>query len=335
MEDFPPTPPNNPNSPDTAAHEFVLSCLEPLSFDRSPPPASTRDFIDCLESHVAPPSTFTGPTLEEYLAWQAHSNMGYLCITLGTCPKRSMPSTTYTALVTHLLAPSSALVPFHTPLATDFSWYSKGKSQVVDYDAALSPPTLVATSLAQFGNASTPGVPRDFKNKGKFLASTMDASPLALVPSLPIGHGLVTKSTIMSPFRDSTLALAIRDIGLASGPPPIIPPTPFLKEVVVQDDFWRSKGKLKLNEVGITATVHGGKKLALSPVIEDYPMVPPQTVDLILLVLKQSKKALTSFKRNQTRLKKQANERQAKALLQADDPFSILLDSRVQKADLQ
>ncbi|KAB1212922.1 hypothetical protein CJ030_MR5G010222 [Morella rubra] len=87
----------------------------------------------------------------------------------------------------------------------------------------------------------------------------MDASPPALVPSLPIGHGLVTKSTIMSPFRDSTLALAIRDIGLASAPPPIIPLAPFLKEVVVQDDFWRSKGKLKLNEVGITATVHGGK----------------------------------------------------------------------------
>lgn len=52
MEDFPPTPQNNPNSPDTAAHEFALSCLEPLSFDRSPPPASTRDFIDCLKSHA-------------------------------------------------------------------------------------------------------------------------------------------------------------------------------------------------------------------------------------------------------------------------------------------
>lgn len=117
---------------------------------------------------------------------------------------------------------------------------------MVDSDAALSPPALVVTSLAQFGNASTPGVPRDFKNKGKLLASTMDASPPTLVPSLPTGHVLVTKTTIMSLFRDSTLALAIQDIGLASAPPPIIPPAHFLKEVVVQDDFWRSKGKLIL-----------------------------------------------------------------------------------------
>lgn len=114
---------------------------------------------------------------------------------------------------------------------------------MMDSIATFSRLALVVAFPALFGHTYAEGVLSNYKHKGKAIASTMDVSPLALFQSQAAGHGLVTKTMILSHFRDSTLKLAIRDIGLAFARQPRIPPTGFFMEVVVHDDFWHSKGK--------------------------------------------------------------------------------------------
>ncbi|KAB1222716.1 hypothetical protein CJ030_MR2G022155 [Morella rubra] len=90
LSDFPFSPLNSPQSPDTEAHEFAMSGLEPLGFDESSQAVMTSDLIDSLESPAIPPSGF-GPTLEDYLAAHASSRSGKAQFTLDPCPK-DLPS---------------------------------------------------------------------------------------------------------------------------------------------------------------------------------------------------------------------------------------------------
>lgn len=67
------------------------------------------------------------------------------------------------------------------------------------------------------------------------------------------------------------------------------------------------------------------------------PPVQPMEVNPaagpILKVLKKSKIALMSFKRNQTRMKKKAAARLTKALSLSDEPFSSVFNHKVEEAD--
>lgn len=63
------------------------------------------------------------------------------------------------------------------------------------------------------------------------------------------------------------------------------------------------------------------------------PMEVNSAAGPILNVLRKSKIALTSFKRNQTRMKKKAAARLTKALSLSDEPFSSLFNHKVEEAD--
>lgn len=108
-----------------------MSCLEPLIIARTLPSVTTRDFLDSFTSPVSPPLDSLGPTLEAYLASQAHANLIRPCVVLAPCPKRSVPPSNYTGSVVHIPVPSSALVLFHAPFAIEQSRCSIAKSPLI------------------------------------------------------------------------------------------------------------------------------------------------------------------------------------------------------------
>ncbi|KAB1202409.1 hypothetical protein CJ030_MR8G004402 [Morella rubra] len=279
LNDLPLTPPNRPQSPDTEAHEFALSCLEPFGFDRSLPRVITRDLIDSLESRAIPPSGFLGPTLADYLDAHSYSRPSRHYITLGPCTKRPLPTSSHAAPVVSPHAPSTALVPFH-PAPVDFSKCFKGKGKM-DSDI----PSIVPVQVMPAPNIfqSVPNLTRGYIDKGKRLVS-LDSSDLVVKPS------------VQPSVENNTLAMEIRSRGLASAPRAILPHAPFFKDAAMEDSFWKSKA-----------------------------------ADPILAVLKKSKTALTSFKRDQTRLKKKAAARTTQAQKLTDEPFSCALDHTKQQ----
>ncbi|KAB1221524.1 hypothetical protein CJ030_MR2G027163 [Morella rubra] len=253
ITEHPPTPPNSPQSPNAEANVFTLNCLEPLGFERDIPPVTTRYFLDSLESPVVPPSGFLGPTLEDYLESHAYSRPIRPCITLDPCPVRKLPLSSHAAPVTQPFAPSSELVPFHNPLAVDFSKCFKGKAK-----------SMSSQLLFQVNNISS-----EFLPVQSFYIDKV---------SVDCGHSVFKPSTLPS-IENNTLATAIKSIGVGLTPQPIAPHAPFFKEAVVDDCFWNSKGKRKLMEVNTEPIPPAGKKLALFLSSEDHPMDTTSAAD--------------------------------------------------------
>lgn len=107
---------------------------------------------------------------------------------------------------------------------------------------------------------------------GKLLASARSSYSARFSPYLTASHRGSAKSTATLPFRDSTLAKAIREIDAATAPQPVLPSAFFFKDSVVRDDFWTSKGKRKISELGTDIVTHVGKRATLSPLFEDHPL---------------------------------------------------------------
>lgn len=118
---------------------------------------------------------------------------------------------------------------------------------------------------------------------------------------------------------------------------------PVFSDAMVTKYHGFSLNKRKLSAVESANHVTSEKKNFLSLILlpKLQPILAPPVVlpavtpapNPILSVLKQSKKTLTSFERNQTRLKKAKQARRAKALM-LDDPFSVLMDSQVEEANI-
>lgn len=144
-------------------------------------------------------------------------------------------------------------------------------------------------------------------------------------------------SLYQPPVSHRSLSLSHRLGGPTTGGPLFPPSLPLLQsgQVPLDDEtFWQSKGKRKLCDLEVTdASLFPTKKLILAPL----PMPKSSEVPLIIFpifsILQKSKKALTAFKCNQTRLKKMAKAIKAKAKLM-EDPFHALLDSQADEASL-
>lgn len=232
MAELPPTLPNSPTSPDSAAHEFAMSCLEPLSIAHTLPPVTTRDFLESFMSPVSPLLDSSGLLLEAYLASQAQANIIRPCVILAPCPKPS----TYTGSMVHTPVPSSALVPFLAPFTVEHSSYSIGKSPFIgsgthssDVVGVISPPSHISISSTL---AESTEVKHSGKHLGKLLASAMSSYSARFSPYLTASHRGSAKSTATLPFRDNTLAQAIREIDAATAPQPVLPSAFFFKDSV-------------------------------------------------------------------------------------------------------
>lgn len=109
---------------------------------------------------------------------------------------------------------------------------------------------------------SAPNLTCGFVDKGKRPVSS-DSSDV------------VVKFSVQPSVGNNTLALAIKNIGLASAPQPIVPHAPFFKNDALEDSYWKSKGKRMLSAVDQEAYFPAGKRSAFSP----PPVIPPPNIN--------------------------------------------------------